>query len=121
MSWKSVKTPDLVGEVISSIDVMQWENEVLLTFVSGKRVKICHFQECRESVVIHGVSGNVANLKGKALIECLHEVDESNPLDVDSSTITKITLKTADDCAIIRWYGTSNGYYGEGVSFEDLS
>ena len=122
--WKTIQPDSLVGEVVEHVDI--GNNETLLTFASGRRVRIDHDQDCCESVWLLDSSGDVAKIVGKPLIEVTSEESSGDNVDIgkefkdDSSTLTTIRFACADEVVILRWFGTSNGYYSESVDFREM-
>lgn len=114
----------LVGETLKSITVVDKEDEDRIVFEtnSGKKFLMSHHQDCCESVVIDDVCGDLDDLIGSPVLiaeERSHspEYDDGD----DSQTWTFYELATNKGSVTIRWYGTSNGYYSESVSFEEIS
>lgn len=124
--WDDVPFSDLVGKTITSVDGLERHNGSVDFFTSdGSRYRMEHHQDCCESVSIEDVSGDVNDLVNAVVLMA----DESSNSDQqpgqeigeyygDSFTWTFYRLQTNKGFVLIRWYGSSNGYYGEGVSFE---
>jgi hypothetical protein len=112
----------LKGKVLESIE--QADNEIVFTTLDGERYRMCHEQDCCESVYIESIVGDLEDL----LLEPILRAEENNNLfdmiknadketDSDESyTWTFYKLATRKGYVDIRWYGTSNGYYSEDVS-----
>ena len=111
---------ELVGEVLTHIDVDGESNEILLTTESGRRYKIWHDQDCCESVEIAGCDGAFATLIGRKIIDVTHDEDSRNTED-GSQTKTAITFRTSKSIVISRWIGYSNGYYSESVDITEIT
>jgi len=106
---------DLVGRTIKRLVVdVGDENEVRLTLEDGAELRLYHDQDCCEIVVIESIQGDVTDVLGLPL-EVAEEVVNMN--GDESHTATWYTLATSRGRVTIRWYGSSNGYYSEGVSF----
>ncbi len=89
---------------------------------SGRRFSLYHSQDCCESVNIESVEGDLAQIIGVPILEAIEDISSENPPGVkreyqDSFTWTTFTLRTEKGSVVIRWYGESNGYYSESVSF----
>ncbi len=122
------KFEDLLGKTLLNIE--NEENEKLIfTFKNGVQYKLYHDQDCCEGVQIEEIIGDLNDLIGNPITlaeEIIHEQDV-NPNGVkipecqDSFTWTFYKLATIKGYATIRWYGQSNGYYSENVSWEKSS
>jgi len=128
MSWyDSNKVDELVGKILTN--VIKNENEEL-TFITaeGETYKMHHHQDCCESVYIEDINGDLQDLVGSPIT--LAEESTSSELQPwenedddryrDSFTWTFYRFATLKGYVNIRWYGSSNGYYSESVSFEKV-
>ena len=111
----------LVGEILTKIDNLADE---ILNFEtkSGRKFSMFHGQDCCESVKIEKIKGKLKDLIGSPIIETTEVISDKNPKGFfkeyqDSFTWTTFTLETINAKVVIRWYGESNGYYSESVSF----
>src|SRR6188508_780074 len=116
-----VKFAELIGRTLSKID--NSGDEIVFTCEDGTRYKQYHAQDCCESVSVEDIAGDLDDLIGSPILVA----DESSSgdsvkpeLESDSYTWTFYKLATVKGHVTIRWFGTSNGYYGEGVSFAKL-
>ena len=113
---------ELKGKVLSSVVVDG--DEIVFTTVNGEVYKMLHVQDCCESVYIESIVGDLEDLVGE---EILRAEEATNLFDVlrnteqeysdESHTWTFYKFATRKGYVDIRWYGTSNGYYSEGVDF----
>ena len=117
---------DLLGKTLSSVEKNDDNDEIIFRTTDGDVFRLFHCQDCCESVYVEDIIGDLADLIGRPLTmaeEVIHEQDE-NPDGVtppeefqESFTWTFYKLATARGYVTIRWYGSSNGYYSESVSF----
>jgi hypothetical protein len=128
---------DLLGKTITKIEGADKHSGLVVFYCGdGSVYKMYHYQDCCESVLVEDVAGDVTDLIGTPILQASEEVNDShhfyqilgparklsiiNPCDYleDSYTWTFYKLATINGYVTIRWYGTSNGYYSEAVSFE---
>lgn len=112
---------ELVGKTIKSIEGLEkGSDEVVFMCSDGSKYKMYHEQDCCEYVDIDDVIGDVEDLIGsEILIAEENSNSDVNPKETYdySFTWTFYKLATQKGYVDIRWYGTSNGYYSERVSF----
>lgn len=126
---KELEFSDLKGMILSKIDVIREcqdeDDKIIFTLSNGDKYKLYHYQDCCEDVRIEDICGDINDLVGVPILQA----DESSNEDVnpdgvsvpkwqdDSFTWTFYKLGTIKGDVTIRWYGESNGYYGESVYF----
>lgn len=114
---------ELVGKTMASVErsAGSGDDEIVFTTTDGQRYRLFHWQDCCESVGIEDVVGDLDDLIGSPILmaeEASNSSDEPKEEWHDSYTWTFYKLATVKGYVTIRWYGTSNGYYSESVSFE---
>jgi hypothetical protein len=118
----------LVGQTIESVG--QIDNEsILFRTIEGRVYKLCHSQDCCESVYIESVTGDLQNLIGTPITLAEEATSDKNPPDAKPETIeyqesftwTFYKLATVKGYVDIRFYGSSNGYYSESVDFIEVT
>lgn len=96
--------------------------ELVFTTVDGQVFKLWHNQDCCESVFIEDIAGELSDLVGVPLLQS-EEVSSDPPARSsddyvpESETWTFYKFGTIAGHVTVRWWGTSNGYYSEGVDF----
>lgn len=96
-----------------------------MTFKSecGTAFLFYHCQDCCETVSIEDICGDVDDLVGSPLLTA-EEVSSDEfaadaPEHYESYTWTFYRFATAKGSVTVRWLGESNGYYSEGVDYEE--
>ena len=110
----------LEGLTLASIKGMEPGSEVVVfTTTEGRIYRMLHHQDCCESVRLEDCCGDVEDLIGSPIVTA-EERSMQGPSRYESSTWTFYSIATNKGTVDLRWLGTSNGYYSERVSFEEL-
>jgi hypothetical protein len=122
--WDTDKIDTLVGRTLTS--VKQGDDDITFVTTDGETYRMYHSQDCCESVYIEDINGDLNDLVGSPITLA----GESTSSDVqewedkeayrDSFTWTFYRFATVKGYVNIRWYGSSNGYYSESVSFKKI-
>lgn len=107
----------LLGKVLTEVSVD--DEQITFTTDRGERYVQHHEQDCCESVYVEDVIGNIDDVIGSPIL-LAEEVTNSGEEDFGTFTWTFYKLATIKGDITIRWYGSSNGYYSERVTFESL-
>lgn len=116
----SVEFIALVGKTL--VGVENYTDELVFTCSDGSAYKLYHSQDCCESVTVEDICGDLIDILGSPIIYAEEVTSGENPPGVtkdwqESFTWTFYKIGTAKGGVTIRWYGSSNGYYSESVSF----
>lgn len=132
----------LIGKTLKSVD--NKNDEIIFTTETGEVYRMYHSQVCCESVTVDDICGDLKDLIGHPIVaaeESSNSSEGTTKYDDDYNTVgmeltnwpegvakpeytpgsytwTFYKLATNKGSVTIRWYGSSNGYYSEGVSFE---
>jgi len=122
-----------IASVIDSDDA-----RIVFKTVCGRTFTMQHFQDCCEAVYVEDICGDWDDIIGSPIVvaeevistdakpygdpliaaEHILRNGDNEPVDADDShTWTFYKLDTVKGGVTIRWFGTSNGYYSESVSF----
>jgi hypothetical protein len=107
---------EILGKVLTSIEIDRNTDEIYFTCSDGSEYCMAHYQSCCESVTIEDINGDVNDIIGSTILVAEERISEKDT-DYGSETYTFYTLRTINGSIDIRWYGSSNGYYSESVSF----
>lgn len=113
---------DLLGKTLIAIDKV-YQDRLVFTTGDGTQYLMHHSQDCCESVTIEEIFGDLEDLIGTPLLMAEESVSREPPDGEswgESETWTFYRLATIKGYVTIRWYGSSNGYYSESVSFEEV-
>lgn len=111
------------GKVLKSYEINEYKDKIIFNFDDGKSYLMYHSQDCCECVSIEDIVGNPDSLIGEplAMAEEVSNVNEDPLCDYEESyTWTYYKLATINGYVTIRWYGSSNGYYSEGVDIAEI-
>jgi len=113
----------LKGKTLASVRQVG-DDRIVFETDGGETFALYHSQDCCESVAVEDIVGDLTDLLGSPILEA-EEAEASNETpawayekrDDESFTWTFYKLGTVKGSVTIRWYGASNGYYSESVSF----
>ncbi len=118
---------ELLGKTLTKVEGAVGEEQLIFTVDDGTAYVMHHRQDCSESVSIEDICGNLADLVGSPIIQAEESSSQEWPegvpkadYDYGSFTWTFYRISTAKGLVVIRWYGSSNGYYSESVEFEKV-
>ena len=115
---------ELIGKTFTEVAS---SSEDLLFASEDGGFKFYHDQGCCESVMIESIDGSLADLVGSPIL--MAEEVSSDPVYCEghpqknchgSETWTFYKFASEKGHVTVRWYGTSNGYYSERVSFDSF-
>lgn len=120
-----MKFEDLKGQTLTAVDGAEKGSErITFTTQSGERYAMFHYDDCCESVLVEDVNGDVADLLNTPVLTASETTNsERHPdgvtpeFEPDSFTWTFYRIGTIKGTVVLRWFGESNGYYSEDVSF----
>ena len=106
----------LKGKIFT--DVILSEDKDVLSFIcdNGEKYVMYHEQDCCEDVYLDDINGKLSDIIGSEILiadETSYSGEGGNPGGDDSWTWTFYRLATKKGWVVLRWYGSSNGYYSE--------
>lgn len=110
----------LVGLTFSSVAYNSLSDNIVFTTTEGREFVMHHVEDCCESVGVEDVCGDMDWLIGSPILTAEESSNSDDPAKSEwdeSYTWTFYRISTAKGMVVIRWYGSSNGYYSESVSF----
>lgn len=113
-----MKIKELLGKTLKSATGKVGDDEIIFETTNGEKYKLYHLQDCCESVRVEDICGEMSDLVGSPITQAEENSSKENP---NSFTWTFYRLATAKGQVVIRWLGSSNGYYSESVEFEKFS
>lgn len=117
---RNINLSELVGK---TIQVVENENNESILFVCTdlSAYEMYHMQDCCEDVGVYNINGDLQSLVGKTILSITESIlgdwpkDVQEPECLESFTWTVFIIETESSTVVIRWLGTSNGYYSESV------
>tara|TARA_R110000765_G_scaffold413419_4_gene513464 strand:+ start:176 stop:550 length:375 start_codon:yes stop_codon:yes gene_type:complete len=124
MGWNdNVNVEVLIGKTITHINEESYE--LIFTCSDDTQYRMFHEQDCCENVELEDICGDLSDLINSEII--MAEESESEDYDgkerdytPDSCTWTFYKFGTMKGYVTLRWFGESNGYYSESVSFQKI-
>lgn len=128
MQMVQTRTPvnfsDLKGKIVKDINVdkknVSGDDQIRFKMMDGSVYQMHHVRDCCEQVWIEDICGDLDDLIGYPIV--LAESNSSRDKDEHSfdvlCTWTFYRIATQKGGLVIRWCGTSNGYYSEEAHFD---
>lgn len=120
------KFSDLLGKTLIEVSVNDNKDEICFKTNCGRNYLMNHSQDCCESVSIESIVGELVDLIGWPILLALESASIVTPEGVtqaylpENQTWTFYKLATIKGYVDIRWFGESNGWYSEEVSFNEV-
>jgi hypothetical protein len=103
---------DLRGKTLTKVTPSETADEILFETSDGLKYRMCHFQDCCESVGINEIAGDLDDLIGREI----KHVEESD-VEQDNYLSTFYTLRTDAGTVQITWGANLDTYYSTNVDF----
>ncbi len=121
LEWcgKVEKFEDIVGLRVAMVRGLEIGSEEIELVTDHGPFRMNHDQACCESVDLAELDGSAEDLVGQVILAASQENDQSNGAYKEfgdhegSSTWTFFRITTIKGTVVMRWFGTSNGYYSE--------
>jgi len=123
---RNVGFSDLVGKTLVKVEGSKGDASIALTTSDGDGYYMWHQQDCCESVRVDDICGEWDEILNTPILKAEENSSEDTAPETHenssegSHTWTFYRITTMKGQVVIRWYGTSNGYYSESVSFGKL-
>lgn len=125
MWYPTVEFEELNGKTLR--EIRNTGDELHFVTQDGEKYMQHHYQSCCEDVRIEDICGDLEDLIGSPILLAEEVINSDiHPEDIqakiteddyrycrESFTWSFYKLATIKGSVTIRWYGTSNGYYGE--------
>lgn len=120
---------DLENKIVREIEIVRSEpadvNSPILELVFHTRnesFRMYHSQDCCEDVYLEDICGDLNDLIGAWIIQAEEVISQDNPKEDwhESYTWTFYKISSIKGAVTLRWYGASNGFYSEEMSFEKI-
>jgi len=143
IKMKNKQVSELVGKTFTEVKRGSYNGEEAIYFVNRDVVYVMVAQEDWSNISIDDINGDLDDLVGSPILLAEEvsnkefeknfedrfkkvkgrylKVDEAGFSEPESYTWTFYKLATIKGYVDVRWFGTSNGYYAEGVNFGILT
>lgn len=119
-----IEISNLIGLTFSRIELVDDARIQFFDLDGRLKVEFDHIQDCCEHVYLEDVCGDLNDLVGSPILVAEERSSECEQLGAkgeygyehESYTWTFYVLATKNGWVNFRWYGSSNGYYSEGIS-----
>ena len=114
-----LKFETMLGKTIVRIEGEVKGDEIVFKCADGTCYRMYHEMDCCESVYIEDICGDLDDIINSPILlaEETTSRGETSEQDDESVTWTFYKIDTIKGSVVIRWFGTSNGYYSEKVDF----
>lgn len=130
--YNPVAVESLVGKTLTAVEEEIGGDVILFTTSDGEQYQMWHSQDCCENVNIDDIVGNLSDLVGAPLLIAREDSNVPKEGQIynagteyvytdESFTWTFYNFATVKGYVTIKWYGSSNGYYSEGVDFDRIA
>lgn len=114
----------ILGRVFTKVEVIESRHvkdgsDVRFHHNENSYFAIFHEQDCCEDVDLYDVIGDLDDLVGSPILMAEEVTDQTHPLlekTDESFTWTFYRFATIKGHVLLRWFGTSNGYYSESMT-----
>jgi len=112
----------MLGVTMASVKGAVGDERMTFTATDGREWRFHYEPDCCASCSVEDICGDLADLIGSPLLEAeevsnLPEPDFPGGYRPDSYTWTFYRFATAKGSVTVRWFGKSNGYYSESVTY----
>jgi len=109
----------LLGKTL--VSVVDNDSEIRFSAEGGEVFRMWHEQDCCENVYVEDICGDLDDLVGTPILRAEERSEDDPAEEYGIGCWTFYELATIKGSVTIRWYGSSNGYYGVGVSVGQIS
>ena|SRR5271166_292940 len=125
MGWRNeVDFESIVGKTFTRVEGK--EGDEIIRFIGDESFVMYYEHDCCASCSVDDITGDLADLENTPILSAEEAISGEWPEGVvrsdadDSFTWTFYRIRTIKGTVVIRWFGTSNGYYSESVTFEKV-
>jgi hypothetical protein len=110
---------EMIGKIATKVD--EECDSLIIHFSDNSKIRFYHVQDCCEHVFLEDVCGDWNDIIGHPITKAYEYInndhESSNPAcgSDGSYTWTFYNIGTVRGTVVLRWYGSSNGYYSEEV------
>ena len=113
---------DMIGRTMVSVTGEIGDDHMTFHADNGDQFQFWYEHDCCASCTVNDIAGDIADLVGSPIVLAEEVSSEGTPphcdgYTPDSYTWTFYRFATVKGTVTVRWFGESNGYYSESVSY----
>jgi hypothetical protein len=112
---------EIVGMIFTAVRNVE-DERIIFEKADGSTHELYHSQDCCERVTVEDIVGDLSDLTNTPILIAEESSSDERPegwegFSDDANEWTFYRISTIKGSVVIRWYGSSNGYYSTEVSF----
>jgi hypothetical protein len=111
-----IEISDFLNMEFVQIKVSDFNRDITFYNSDGEKFRMFHEQDCCEDVYLADIVGDLKDIMHSPILRAEESSNSGNDDEYESFTWTYYKLATRKGYVDLRWFGSSNGYYGESVS-----
>lgn len=126
MAYDEVKFEDMIGKTFTNVEHLPYghvadSDAIVFTVSEDEKYAMFYVQECCANCSVEDICGELDDLVDSPIVRAEENTNEeefpARSSSDESFTWTFYRIGTRKGTVVIRWYGSSNGYYSESASF----
>lgn len=116
--WLVTSNNELLNASEITEERLEYSKVILFHREDDNVVEMYHSQMCCETVYLNDIDGDLSDIVGEKILDAEERTEERTIDYRERERWTFYHIRTAKGCVVLRWYGSSNGYYSEAVDID---